>query len=242
MQARSLGISDDCGDPTERLYVIETAAYHNRGTSKRVDRMQIERIRTQIEEGKIIEQQSGVLRRAVGNLAKLNGVRVTELQVKKIIGFVTEYIEHAPALMMIIEETAAMSGAQPDVQPILDVTENYFLAPDDIIPDHFGLVGLLDDAYLTHTLMEAISDKYRLQTGNSLLPIDSHETNTFIRRLIGEPFVRILDEHVATTLDGLSEKQDINQILVVLARMNLPSVPQPSLGNTRVTEIIGIRI
>ncbi|MGB5491492.1 MAG: DUF1232 domain-containing protein, partial [Woeseiaceae bacterium] len=199
--------------------------------------MQIERIRTQIEEGKITEQQSGVLRRAVVDLAKLDGVRVTELQVKKIIDFVTEYIEHAPALMMSIEETAAMSGAQPDVQPILDVTENYFLAPDDIIPDHYGLVGLLDDAYLTHMLVEAISNRHKSQTGKSLLPIDAHETNTFIRRLIGEPFVSILDEHVATTLDGLSETQNINQILVALAQMNLPSVSEPILGSARVTEI-----
>ena len=50
--------------------------------------MQIERIRTKIEEGKTIEQRSGVLHRAVVNLAKFNGVRVTELQVKKIIDFV----------------------------------------------------------------------------------------------------------------------------------------------------------
>lgn len=204
--------------------------------------MQIERIRTQIEEGKIIEQQSGVLHRAVVNLAKINGARVTELQVKKIIDFVTEYIEHAPALMMIIEETAAMSGAQPDVQPILDVTEDYFLTPNDIIPDHYGLVGLLDDAYLTHMLMEAISDRYKLQAGKSLLPIDAYETNTFIRRLIGEPFVSLLDKHVATTLDGLSEKQNINQILVALAQMNLSSVPELILGNALVTEIIGARI
>lgn len=204
--------------------------------------MQIERIRAQIEEGKIIEQQSGVLHRAVVNLTKINGVRVTELQVKTIIDFVTAYIEHAPALMMIIEETAAMSGAQPDVQPILDVTEDYFLAPDDIIPDHYGLVGLLDDAYLTHMLIEAISDRYESQAGKSLLPTDAHDTNTFIRRLIGEPFVSILDEHVATTLDGLSEKQNINQILVALAQMNLSSVPELIWGNAPVADIIGARI
>ena len=204
--------------------------------------MQIERIRTQIQEGKIIEQQSGVLHRAVVNLAKLDGVRVTELQVKNIIDFVTEYIEHAPALMMMIEETAAVSGALPDVQPILDVTEDYFLAPDDTIPDHYGLVGLLDDAYLTHMLMEAISDRHKSQTGKSLLLIDAHEMNTFIRRLIGEPFVSILDEHVATTLDGLSEKQIINQILVALAQMNLSLVPEPIWGNAPVVEIIGARL
>ncbi len=187
--------------------------------------MQIERIRAKVEKGKFIEQQTGVLHRAVVNLSKLNGVRITESELEKVIDFVIEYIEHAPALMTIIEEAAATNGAQSDVQPILDATEDYFLAPDDIIPDHYGLVGLLDDAYLTHTLMEAISDRYKSQTGKSLLPTESNWTNTFVRRLIGEPFVSILDEHVSTTLDGLSGEQIINQLGVVLAQMNLSSVP-----------------
>ena len=204
--------------------------------------MQIERLRAQIEEGKSIEQQAGVLRRAVVNLAKINGVSVTELEVENVIDFVTEYIEHAPALMMTIEESAVMNDAKPDIQPILDATEEYFFAPDDIIPDHYGLVGLLDDAYLTHTLMEAISDRYKSKTGKSLLAMEVHEMNTFIRRLIGEPFVSLLDEHVSTTLASLNAEQEMNQMLVVLAQMNLSSVPGPIGGNARVTEITGARI
>lgn len=204
--------------------------------------MQIEQIRARIEEGKIIEQETGVLHRAVVNLARLNGVSVSEFEAMKVIDFITEYIEHAPALMRIIEEAALTNGAQADVQPILDVTEDYFLAPDDIIPDHYGLVGLLDDAYLTHRLMEAISDKHKSQHGESLLPIEAHAINTFIRRLIGEPFVSILDKHVATTLSDLSAEQNVNRILVVLARLNLSSSPDPIWGNAPVTEITGARL
>lgn len=204
--------------------------------------MQIELIRAQIEEGKSVERQTGMLHKAVVNLAKLNGVRVADLDVEKVIGFVTEYIEHAPAMMMIIEEAAATNGVQPDVQPILDATEEYFFAPEDIIPDHYGLVGLLDDAYLTHTLMEAISDRCKSQTGKSLLPTEAHEINTFIRRLIGEPFVSLLDKHVSATLDGLSEEQNMNQMLVVLAQLNFSSVVDPIWGNLNVTDITGARI
>lgn len=204
--------------------------------------MQIDRIRAQIEEGKRLEQRAGILHRAVVNLARINGVSMTELEVEKVIGFVTEYIEQAPALMMIIEKSAAKYGAQSDVQPILDATEGYFLAADDIIPDHYGLVGLLDDAYLTHRLMEAISDRHKSQTGKSLLPTDAHETNTFVRRLIGEPFVGLLDKHVSTTLDSLCTEQKMNQILAVLAQMNLSSAPDPIWGNAHLTDITGARI
>jgi len=41
--------------------------------------------------------------------------------------------------------------------------------------------------------MEAISDKYKSQSGKSLLPLEANAINVFIRRLIGEPFVSMLD-------------------------------------------------
>lgn len=216
---------------------------HNRKeTNRQVIRMQFERIQAQIEEGKIIEEKTGVLRRAVINLAKLDGRSVTESEVQKVIDFVREYIEHAPALMLKIEEAAAMDGAQPDVQPILDAAEDYFLSQDDIIPDHYGLVGLLDDAYLTHTLMQAMSDRYKSQSGKSLLPPEAHEINAFVRRLIGEPFVSMLDEHVSTTLGHASVQQNINQMLVVLGQMNLSSGPDLIWGNARAPDFAGARL
>ncbi len=204
--------------------------------------MQSERIRALIEEAKIIERQTGMLGQAVINLANANGRSVTELEVQKVIDFISEYIEHAPALMKLIEEAAANSGAQHDVQPILDATENYFLAPDDIIPDHLGLVGLVDDAYLTHSLMQAISDRYKSQSGKSLLPLETHENNAFVRRLIGEPFASILDDHVSATLGGPSVQQNIKQMLTALGQMNLSSVPDPVWGNARPSEIADARL
>lgn len=204
--------------------------------------MQIEQIRTQIEEGKNVEQQTHVLRGAVINLTKLNGVRASELNVETVIGFVTDYIEHAPTLMMMIEDVAAANGVTADVQPILDATEGWFLSVDDIIPDHYGLVGLLDDAYLAYALIEAISDTHTSRFGHSLLPAEAPATNQFIRRLIGEPFVSLLDERVATTLDALSEERDINQIATALAEMNIASVTGPIWGNSSAGEIAGIRL
>lgn len=204
--------------------------------------MQIEQIWAQIEEGKHIERRTGSLRRAVVNLAKLNKAYVTDTDVEKIAGFVTEYIEHAPALMMVIEEAAARNRLLDDVQPILNATENYFLAPDDIIPDHYGLVGLLDDAYLTHSLMEAISDRYKLQSGRSLLPVEAHALNAFSKRLIGVPFVNILDEHVSATMESLGVEAEINQILAALAKINLLSIPDPLWGQIGAADISTLRI
>ncbi|MGI9234995.1 MAG: YkvA family protein [Woeseiaceae bacterium] len=204
--------------------------------------MQFDQIRELIEEGKTTERQTGILRQAVINLANANGRRVTELKVQRVISFVTEYIEHAPALMRQIEEAAAKSGAQHHVQPVLDATEDYFLAPDDVIPDHLGLVGLLDDAYLTRSLMLAISERYMSQSGESLLPIEAREDNAFIRRLIGEPFASILDDHVSATLGSTSVQQNIDQILITLSQMNLTSGPDPIWGNVHASDTADARL
>ncbi len=204
--------------------------------------MQIEQIWKRIEEGKDIEGRTGSLRQAVVSLARANGVNISASDVEHIVAFVTDYIEHAPALMMVIEDAATRNGAQADVQPILKTTENYFLAADDIIPDHYGLVGLLDDAYLTHSLMEAISDRYKSQCGRSLLPIKAHSLNSFIRRLIGAPFVNILDNHVSATMETLGVEPDIDHMMVALAQIDLSSVEDPLWGNTGTAEITAMRL
>ncbi len=171
-----------------------------------------------------------MLRRALIHLANVNRQVLTELEVRKIINFVSDYVEHALALMMMIEAAAAKIGALQEVQPVLDAAENYFLAPDDTIPDQLGLIGLMDDAYLIHSLLQAISDDYKSQSGESLLPLEAHEDNAFVRRLIGEPFASILDEQVSATLAGPGLRENISQIVIFLGQMNLSSNPDPIWG------------
>lgn len=183
-----------------------------------------------------------MLRRAIINLAHVNGRSVTGPEVQEVIDFVGEYIEHAPALMKLIEDAAAKSGGRQLVQPILNATEDYFLAADDTIPDRLGLVGLLDDAYLAHSLIQAISDKYKSQSGVSLLPFETHEDNAFVRRLIGEPFVSMLDEYASATLGDPSIQQNIQEMLTALGRLNLSSGPDPIWGNARAPEVPDARL
>jgi hypothetical protein len=69
---------------------------------------------------------------------------------------------------------------------------NYFVTPDDIIPDELGLLGLIDDAYLTHCLIQSVSDQYQAQTGFVLMPSDMTKASQIIRSLIGEPQASLL--------------------------------------------------
>ncbi len=207
-----------------------------------VGKMQIERVRAQIEDGKEIERRTGSLRRAVVDLVSRDGARIADPDVTRIVAFVTRYIEHAPVLMVAVEDAAMRNGTLEDIQPILDATSRYFLAADDIIPDHFGLVGLLDDAYLTHSLVEAISDRYKLQSGRSLLPVEAHGLNAFVRRLIGVPFVEVLDAHVSATMESLSSENDIGRVLAAFSDIDLVSAPGPLWGNLVASDVSFLRI
>lgn len=172
-----------------------------------------------------------MLRRALTHLANVNRRALTEPEMQKVINFVCEYVEHALALMMLVENAAANIDGLQEVQPVLDAAENYFLAADDTIPDHFGLIGLMDDAYLIHSLLQAISDDYKSQSGKSLLPLEAHKYNAFVRRLIGEPFASILDDQVSATLAGTGLQENFKQMLTVLGQTNLSSSPDPIWGN-----------
>jgi uncharacterized membrane protein YkvA (DUF1232 family) len=199
-------------------------------------------IHSLIDEAKRNERKTGVLYRAVLELARQNGENINALQAGKVIDFVTGYIEQVPALMSVVENAAMANDKEADVRPLLDAIEDFFLAPDDIIPDHFGLAGLLDDAYLAHTLLAEAAKDLAPESGPRFLPEEADRANRFIRRLIGEPFASILDDHVASTIDALDGVQSAGRLLIEFARLEITTIID-SLGfNTRVTEITGVRI
>jgi uncharacterized membrane protein YkvA (DUF1232 family) len=203
---------------------------------------QVGEIRSLIDEAKVIERETGVLYRAVTELARQNGVRIGALQAGKVIDFVTAYIEQVPALMSAVEDAAAGNGKGTDVRPMLEAIEEFFLAPDDIIPDHFGLAGLLDDAYLAHSLLAEASREIEAQSGKAFLPSEAAGTNLFIRRLIGEPFASMLDEHVARTIEELGGVQSAGRMLIEFAQVELSSIMDSLRWHARITELTGVRI
>lgn len=204
--------------------------------------MMTNEIRNLIQKGKQLDQQTGSLHDAILDFANRMDKGVTEQQVQGVMQFITEYVEHAPALIDLIEETAAGMGKTDRIRPMTRVAEGYFLTEDDLIPDHLGLVGLLDDAYLTHSLIQAMADRHRAKTGLSLLPIEMHEINGFVRKLIGEPNGSLLDNYVAATLRIPEVQQNMLQTLEPFGEMNLSTAPDPMWGDASIAEIVEVRI
>lgn len=121
--------------------------------------------------------------------------------------FVLGYIKQVPYMMKVAWTAANNVGLQEEMQQILDMVQSYWLEGDDIIPDHLGVIGLLDDAYCSLSSLQAVSDHFQLQTGKYLFPDNLTSANKVMRKIIGEPYATDLDRIVLTTMQktGLIE-------------------------------------
>lgn len=203
--------------------------------------MNTNKIRRMIKEAIATEESSGILSDAVHTFVRMNGRTLTAKQRKEVVKMVEDYVVHVPALIDAIITAAEKYGIYNQIQPMLKAAEDYFLAPIDIIPDHLGLLGLLDDAYLAHSLVQSLSDSYKNQTGKTLIPVDISGVNASMRNLIGEPHASMLDAAVVNVLGGPSIQQSLLSLLNAGGGFNMAG-PDPIWGNASMDEIVNTRL
>ena len=144
-------------------------------------------------------------------VAAVQGKHASEEDLQAGARFVVSYLQQVPYMMKVGWTAALNVGLEEEMRRILESVQSYWTQDDDIIPDHLGLVGLLDDAYCSLTSLQAVSDHYRLQTGKHLFPDDLTAANKAMRRIIGEPYATDLDRLVTQTMHatGLIESMKL---------------------------------
>lgn len=115
--------------------------------------------------------------------------------------FICDYIEQVPYMIKIAVTSAANVGLEKEIDCILTAVLSYWDNDNDVIPDHMGVIGLMDDAYCSLSLLQSVSDHYRLQTGKFMFPADLTTANQAMREIIGEPYAAELDRFIFTTLN-----------------------------------------
>jgi uncharacterized membrane protein YkvA (DUF1232 family) len=203
--------------------------------------MNLKMIRGMISQAKNHENQTRTLANCVIAYANMMGHNLSTQQVNNTVSFIREYIEHVPVLLEEVELAAKKAGVMNQIRPILQAAEGYFLQPFDLIPDSLGLIGLMDDAYLVHTLMQSLSDHYKQKTGVPLLATDLTQANLLIRVLLGEPTASTLDFSVMNLIQG-PNLQSVIQQLISLAGSAPMNVPDPMWGNASIDEIVDARL
>lgn len=203
--------------------------------------MNTQTIRKMITQGMEHEENTDSLADILKQVASMYGQQPSDQQLRDTVHFIRTYVEHVPALLEHVSALAKQANLTSDVEPMLAAIEQYFLQSIDIIPDHAGLVGLMDDAYLAHCLMQAMSDRYQTRMDTALLPLNMTAANQAIRVVIGEPHASILDASVTNVLQGPALQNALQQLMML--RMRMPTnAPDPIWGNASIDEIVNARM
>jgi uncharacterized membrane protein YkvA (DUF1232 family) len=158
----------------------------------------VERVERQIEDAVEDEGRSGRLRRALREHSRQLGQEAGASDLDGAVGFVVDYVRHVPGLLRNGMETARIAGLEREMSAVLESAVSYWSMSEDMIPDRLGLLGVLDDAYCSLTLLQTLSDRHEAETGRRLFSPDLEAANQAMRRLIGEPIASQLDMYVGS--------------------------------------------
>ena len=136
-------------------------------------------------------------------------------------------LEQVPEFIDALAETAADARVASVVTPILEAVQEYFLDPDDVVPDSHGILGLLDDMYIALSLLQAVSEQYREFTGHTLLDVDLTPSIEAVRPLFHGKRIAALDARIQAAL---------SQPTMLSSLQGLRSLDQPLAGKNREPE------
>ena len=125
--------------------------------------------------------------------------------------FVTRYIEHVPDFLDALSALMCEGGIYPQGKRFIEIAEDFFVAPPELIAGHSGMHALIDEAYLAHRLIEEINDQVILLCGAPLLPMDMTFSNLVVHDLLGEDFANELDLAVHYAIEALFPLEALRQ-------------------------------
>ena len=125
--------------------------------------------------------------------------------------FVEQYIRQVPDMLEALTGAMQDTGTYASCKVFLNIAEDFFLKPPEIVQSHTGLQALIDEAYLSHRLMEELNDRLMLVSGAPLIPIDMTLPNIVVHDLLGEEYANQLDLAVHYAIEALFQQDLIDR-------------------------------
>lgn len=130
-------------------------------------------------------------------------------------------LENVPELIDALREAAAMAEVSSVVEPVLQAAEGYFLDENDVLPDSHGVLGLLDDMYLTLSLIHAVSERHRSRAGRALMDADLKESIAAVRPLFRSGRLAALDERIQASLRSPDLSESIARLSALASALSV---------------------
>lgn len=130
-----------------------------------------------------------------------------------VLSFMQQYLRMTPDLMDQVYHAARQVNLAEMYQPIYNATFDYWQEEYDFIPDHVGIVGICDDAYLSMSLMQLIARSVVPSTGTVLIQgFDLEEQNDSMGLVVGLEIKSQLDAAVTTSFASIQVQNSLNEL------------------------------
>ena len=121
-------------------------------------------------------------------------------------------IDAIPVILENMSAAAQQAGIAHLIAPLFQQVTHYFLSGDDLIPDHAGTLGLLDDAYLVHAFLAQVNMAYQANTGRPLLAFDPSPTLQVLGGIVGPGVTGHLDQAVVAGVGQAVQQSVFEQL------------------------------
>lgn len=133
-------------------------------------------------------------------------------QTEQVVQAVNGAIDSIPVILQNMAAAAQQAGIAHLIAPLFQQVTHYFLRGDDLIPDHHGTLGLLDDAYLVHAFLGRVNLAYQANTGRPLLMFDPSPTLQVLGGIIGAQATTTLDQAVVQGVESAVQQSRFEQL------------------------------
>ena len=145
-----------------------------------------------------------------------------ETQSQAFFNFTTQYLRNTPDLIDQVYGAAASANCLATFQPIFDGLFSYWSEEFDYIPDHMGIAGICDDAYLSMSLMQLVANSAIPAINQLLIPginNDLEQQNNIMANLLGPVVAAQLNSMSLQTYQSIY-MQDALSNIINMAGMN----------------------
>ncbi|MEZ4320284.1 MAG: hypothetical protein R3F61_22585 [Myxococcota bacterium] len=157
-----------------------------------------------IESAVADEATQGRIAHVIREAASKNGDAIDDAEVARGVDFVTRYVRSVPRVLREALDHARGTIAEDKMTRMAEAAAAYWETDEDVIPDDQGLLGILDDAYCSLSLVSTLSGRFERDTGTRLVSIDLAGPTAAVRNLLGDPIADKLDDYVEVALADAS--------------------------------------
>ena len=185
-----------------------------------------------IETAVAIEAKEAFLATYLDERAKARGHALDAQARSEALELFEGYIRSVPELLSAAESSSRGTPVEAIMTQVISAAVAYWDEPDDLVPDELGVLGLLDDAYFTLSMLQQVSARLESESGHKLVAEDLSALDKVVRDILGTELADILDDFVALSLSNAPVDELISAVEEHSGTFQTPRARTPFTGRS----------